>query len=199
MVDLILKKNKKKRPKMKDILKMKCVIDRANKYSINIDLVENGIIEEEKNEINNNINNINKQHDIKNGLKNNSYNVSITNNNKDSIYKNSGKKEKFEKSPTHYSNKVKKFKNEYEQKEIKNNRIKIDNILKNNQLKKINNAKNKSSLNKQFNIQLNHKNKVNNNIKTEEEIQINNNNNQPYQYIKKLKDIKIKENKLKIK
>ena len=199
MVDLLLEKDEKKRPKMKDILKMKCVIDRANKYSINIDLVENGIIEEEKNEINNNINNINKQHDIKNGLKNNSYNVSITNYNKDSIYKNSGKKEKFEKSPTHYSNKVKKFKNEYEQKEIKNNRIKIDNILKNNQLKKINNAKNKSSLNKQFNIQLNHKNKVNNNIKTEEEIQINNNNNQPYQYIKQLKDIKIKENKLKIK
>ncbi len=199
MVDLLLEKDEKKRPKMKDILKMKCVIDRANKYSINIDLVENGIIEEEKNEINNNINNINKQHDIKNGLKNNSYNVSITNINKDSIYKNSGKKEKFEKSPTHYSNKVKKFKNEYEQKEIKNNRIKIDNILKNNQLKKINNAKNKSSLNKQFNIQLNHKNKVNNNIKTEEEIQINNNNNQPYQYIKQLKDIKIKENKLKIK
>ena len=199
MVDLLLEKDEKKRPKMKDILKMKCVIDRANKYSINIDLVENGIIEEEKNEINNNINNIHKQHDIKNGLKNNSYNVSITNNNKDSIYKNSGKKEKFEKSPTHYSNKVKKFKNEYEQKEIKNNRIKIDNILKNNQLKKINNAKNKSSLNKQFNIQLNHKNKVNNNIKTEEEIQINNNNNQPYQYIKQLKDIKIKENKLKIK
>ena len=199
MVDLLLEKDEKKRPKMKDILKMKCVIDRANKYSINIDLVENGIIEEEKNEINNNINYINKQHDIKNGLKNNSYNVSITNYNKDSIYKNSGKKEKFEKSPTHYSNKVKKFKNEYEQKEIKNNRIKIDNILKNNQLKKINNAKNKSSLNKQFNIQLNHKNKVNNNIKTEEEIQINNNNNQPYQYIKQLKDIKIKENKLKIK
>ena len=199
MVDLLLEKDEKKRPKMKDILKMKCVIDRANKYSINIDLVENGIIEEEKNEINNNINNINKQHDIKNGLKNNSYNVSITNNNKDSIYKNSGKKEKFEKSPTHFSNKVKKFKNEYEQKEIKNNRIKIDNILKNNQLKKINNAKNKSSLNKQFNIQLNHKNKVNNNIKTEEEIQINNNNNQPYQYINQLKDIKIKENKLKIK
>ena len=199
MVDLLLEKDEKKRPKMKDILKMKCVIDRANKYSINIDLVENGIIEEEKNEINNNINNINKQHDIKNGLKNNSYNVSITNYNKDSIYKNSDKKEKFEKSPTHYSNKVKKFKNEYEQKEIKNNRIKIDNILKNNQLKKINNAKNKSSLNKQFNIQLNHKNKVNNNIKTEEEIQINNNNNQPYQYIKQLKDIKIKENKLKIK
>ena len=199
MVDLLLEKDEKKRPKMKDILKMKCVIDRANKYSINIDLVENGIIEEEKNEINNNINNINKQHDIKNGLKNNSYNVSITNYNKDSIYKNSGKKEKFEKSPTHYSNKVKKFKNEYEQKEIKNNRIKIDNILKNNQLKKINNAKNKSPLNKQFNIQLNYKNKVNNNIKTEEEIQINNNNNQPYQYIKQLKDIKIKENKLKIK
>ena len=197
MVDLLLEKDEKKRPKMKDILKMKCVIDRANKYNINIDLTENGIIEEEKNEMNNNINNINKQHDNKNGSKNNSYNVNMNNNNKDSIYKNSGKKEKYEKSPTHYSNKAKKFKNEYEQKEIKNNRIKIDNILKNNQLKKINNSKTKSSLNKQFNIQLNHKNKLNNNIKTEEEIQLN--NNQPYQYIKQLKDIKIKENKLKIK
>jgi len=35
----------------------------------------------------------------------------------------------------------KKFKNEYDSKEIKSNKIKIDNILKNNQLKKINNAK----------------------------------------------------------
>ena len=104
---------------MKDILKMKGVIDRANKYSINIDLVENGIIEEEKNEINNNINNINKQHDIKNGLKNNSYNVSITNNNKDSIYKNSGKKEKFEKSPTHYSNKAKNDENSPREERLK--------------------------------------------------------------------------------
>ena len=198
MVDLLLEKDEKKRPKMKDILKMKCVIDRANKYNININLNENGIIEEEKNSINSNINNISKQQDNKSSLKNNSYNVNINNNIKDSIYKNSGKKEKYEKSPTHYSNKAKKFKNEYDTKEIKNNKIKIDNILKNNQLKKINNAKNKSSLNKQFNIQLNHKNKINNNIKIEEEIQINN-NNQQYQYIKQLKDIKIKENKLKIK
>ena len=198
MVDLLLEKDEKKRPKMKDILKMKCVIDRANKYNININLNENGIIEEEKNGINSNINNISKQQDNKSSLKNNSYNVNINNNIKDSIYKNSGKKEKYEKSPTHYSNKAKKFKNEYDTKEIKNNKIKIDNILKNNQLKKINNAKNKSSLNKQFNIQLNHKNKINNNIKIEEEIQINN-NNQQYQYIKQLKDIKIKENKLKIK
>ena len=208
MVDLLLEKDEKKRPKMKDILRMKCVIDKANKYNINIDLVDNGIIEEEKSDINNvnNAGNANKIHDNKNSLKNNSYNVNINNNNnKESIYKNSGKKEKYEKSPNHYSNKAKKFKNECDSKEIKNNKIKIDNILKNNQLKKINNAKNKSSLNKPLNIQLNHKNKINNNnnLKTEEETQINNINNninnQPYQYMKQFKEIKIKENKFKIK
>ena len=208
MVDLLLEKDEKKRPKMKDILRMKCVIDRANKYNINIDLVDNGIIEEEKSDINNvnNAGNVNKIHDNKNSLKNNSYNANINNNNnKESIYKNSGKKEKYEKSPNHYSNKAKKFKNECDSKEIKNNKIKIDNILKNNQLKKINNAKNKSSLNKPLNIQLNHKNKINNNnnLKTEEEIQINNINNninnQPHQYMKQFKEIKIKENKFKIK
>ena len=208
MVDLLLEKDEKKRPKMKDIIRMKCVIDKANKYNINIDLVDNGIIEEEKSDVNsvNNAGNVNKMHDNKNNLKNNSYNVNINNNNnKDSIYKSSGKKEKYEKSPNHYSNKAKKFKNEYDSKEIKSNKIKIDNILKNNQLKKINNAKNKSSLNKPLNIQLNHKNKINNNnnIKTEEEIQINNINNninnQPYQYMKLFKEIKIKENKFKIK
>ena len=208
MVDLLLEKDEKKRPKMKDILRMKCVIDRANIYNINIDLVDNGIIEEEKSDINNvnNAGNVNKIHDNKNSLKNNSYNVNINNNNnKESIYKNSGKKEKYEKSPNHYSNKAKKFKNECDSKEIKNNKIKIDNILKNNQLKKINNAKNKSSLNKPLNIQLNHKNKINNNnnLKTEEETQINNINNninnQPYQYMKQFKEIKIKENKFKIK
>ena len=208
MVDLLLEKDEKKRPKMKDILRMKCVIDKANKYNINIDLVDNGIIEEEKSDVNsvNNAGNANKMHDNKNNLKNNSYNVNINNNNnKDSIYKSSGKKEKYEKSPNHYSNKAKKFKNEYDSKEIKSNKIKIDNILKNNQLKKINNAKNKSSLNKPLNIQLNHKNKINNNnnIKTEEEIQINNINNninnQPHQYMKQFKEIKIKENKFKIK
>ena len=207
MVDLLLEKDEKKRPKMKDILRMKCVIDKANKYNINIDLVDNGIIEEEKSDVNsvNNAGNVNKMHDNKNNLKNNSYNVNINNNNnKDSIYKSSGKKEKYEKSPNHYSNKAKKFKNEYDSKEIKSNKIKIDNILKNNQLKKINNAKNKSSLNKPLNIQLNHKNKINNNnLKTEEETQINNINNninnQPYQYMKQFKEIKIKENKFKIK
>ena len=208
MVDLLLEKDEKKRPKMKDIIRMKCVIDKANKYNINIDLVDNGIIEEEKSDVNsvNNAGNVNKMHDNKNNLKNNSYNVNINNNNnKDSIYKSSGKKEKYEKSPNHYSNKAKKFKNEYDSKEIKSNKIKIDNILKNNQLKKINNAKNKSSLNKPLNIQLNHKNKINNNnnIKTEEEIQINNINNninnQPHQYMKQFKEIKIKENKFKIK
>ena len=208
MVDLLLEKDEKKRPKMKDILRMKCVIDKANKYNINIDLVDNGIIEEEKSDVNsvNNAGNVNKMHDNKNNLKNNSYNVNINNNNnKDSIYKSSGKKEKYEKSPNHYSNKAKKFKNECDSKEQKNNKIKIDNILKNNQLKKINNAKNKSSLNKPLNIQLNHKNKINNNnnLKTEEETQINNINNninnQPYQYMKQFKEIKIKENKFKIK
>ena len=208
MVDLLLEKDEKKRPKMKDIIRMKCVIDKANKYNINIDLVDNGIIEEEKSDVNsvNNAGNVNKMHDNKNNLKNNSYNVNINNNNnKDSIYKSSGKKEKYEKSPNHYSNKAKKFKNEYDSKEIKSNKIKIDNILKNNQLKKINNAKNKSSLNKPLNIQLNHKNKINNNnnLKTEEETQINNINNninnQPYQYMKQFKEIKIKENKFKIK
>ena len=208
MVDLLLEKDEKKRPKMKDIIRMKCVIDKANKYNINIDLVDNGIIEEEKSDVNsvNNAGNVNKMHDNKNNLKNNSYNVNINNNNnKDSIYKSSGKKEKYEKSPNHYSNKAKKFKNEYDSKEIKSNKIKIDNILKNNQLKKINNAKNKSSLNKPLNIQLNHKNKINNNnnLKTEEETQINNINNninnQPHQYMKQFKEIKIKENKFKIK
>ena len=208
MVDLLLEKDEKKRPKMKDILRMKCVIDKANNYNINIDLVDNGIIEEEKSDVNsvNNAGNVNKMHDNKNNLKNNSYNVNINNNNnKESIYKNSGKKEKYEKSPNHYSNKAKKFKNECDSKEIKNNKIKIDNILKNNQLKKINNAKNKSSLNKPLNIQLSHKNKINNNnnLKTEEETQINNINNninnQPYQYMKQFKEIKIKENKFKIK
>ena len=210
MVDLLLEKDEKKRPKMKDIIRMKCVIDKANNYNINIDLVDNGIIEEEKSDVNsvNNAGNVNKMHDNKNNLKNNSYNVNINNNNnKDSIYKSSGKKEKYEKSPNHYSNKAKKFKNECDSKEIKNNKIKIDNILKNNQLKKINNAKNKSSLNKPLNIQLNHKNKINNNnnLKTEEETQINNINNnnninnQPHQYMKQFKEIKIKENKFKIK
>ena len=167
MVDLLLEKDEKKRPKMKDILKMKCVIDRANKYNINInvnlDLNNNDTIEEEKVEIN------------KPQQFGNKYNIKNSNNNyKESINKNSGKKEKYEKSPVHYSNsnKAKKIKNE-------NNKIKIDNILKNNQIKKINNTKNKTSLNKQ--IQLNHKNK------TEEEINLN--NNQPHQYIKQFKEI----------
>ena len=170
MVDLLLEKDEKKRPKMKDILKMKCVIDRANKYNINIninlDLNNNDTIEEEKVEINKQ-----QQYGNKYSIKNNSNNY---NNYKESINKNSGKKEKYEKSPVHYSNsnKAKKIKNE-------NNKIKIDNILKNNQIKKINNTKNKSSLNKQ--MQLNHKNK------TEEEINLN--NNQPYQYIKQFKEI----------
>ena len=47
MIDLLLEKDEKKRPKMKDILKMKSVIDRANKYNIELDLFDT--IEEEKN------------------------------------------------------------------------------------------------------------------------------------------------------
>ena len=230
MVDLLLEKDERKRPKMKDILKMKCVIERVNKYNIDINLSENdNIEEEEKEKVKIEIN----KHENKYSIKNNSYNVNmninINNNYKDviNINKISGKKEKFEKSPNKYSNKPKKTKNEHENKETKNNRIKIDNILKNNQIKKnINNIKNKSSLNKQPNIILNHNNKIkiqqnNNNIQTEEEIKINN-NQQPFQYIKQFKEIinidklnnnnkikfsspnelnnnKIKENKFKIK
>ena len=216
MVDLLLEKDERKRPKMKDILKMKCVIERANKYNIDIDLNDNDTIEEEKIEIN--------KHENKYSIKNNNYNVNMNiniNNNKINVKK--------EKSPNKYSIKTKKFKNENENKEQKNNRIKIDNIIKNNQIKKniinINNAKNKSALNKQQqNIILNHNNNNNkikllqnninnNNIQTEEEIKAN--NNQQFQYIKidklnnnnKIKffspnesnNNKIKENKFKIK
>lgn len=46
MIDLLLEKDENKRPKMKDILKMKSVIDKANKYNIDLDILDN--IEEEK-------------------------------------------------------------------------------------------------------------------------------------------------------
>ena len=100
MVDLLLEKDEKKRPKMKDILKMKCVIERANKYNIIIDLNENDTIDEEKIDANKYIN--------KFSLKNNSYNIN----------------KKYEKSPNNYSNKSKKTKKEYENREIKSNKIK---------------------------------------------------------------------------
>ena len=183
MVDILLEKDERKRPKMKDILKMKCVIDRANKYNIEINLNENDtIIEEEKEK--------NDKQGNKITIKNNNYNVNmninINNNYREIINKNQIKKEKYEKSPN--NNKVKKNKNENDNKEQKSNRIKIDNILKNNQNKKnINNTKNKNLLNKQTNIINLQKNKIlNNNIPPEEEIKIN---NQPYQYIKQFKEI----------
>jgi NIMA (never in mitosis gene a)-related kinase len=46
MIDLLLEKDENKRPKMKDILKMKSVIDKANKYNIELDIFDT--IEEEK-------------------------------------------------------------------------------------------------------------------------------------------------------
>ena len=98
---------------IEEIIKMKCVIERANKYNIIIDLNENDTIDEEKIDANKYINKI--------SLKNNSYNIN----------------KKYEKSPNNYSNKSKKTKKEYENREIKSNKIKIDNIIKNNHIKKI--------------------------------------------------------------
>ena len=156
MVDLLLEKDEKKRPKMKDILKMKCVIERANKYNIIIDLNENDTIDEEKIDANKYTNKI--------SLKNNSYNIN----------------KKYEKSPNNYSNKSKKTKKEYENREIKSNKIKIDNIIKNNHIKKnINNSKNKSSLNKQMKNRI----LINSNVIQVEEGQINNNNIKQYKEI----------------
>ena len=224
MVDLLLEKDERKRPKMKEILKMKCVMDRAKKYNIEINLSENDTIEEEEKEKNEMGNKYGNKISIKNNSYNVNMNININNNYKDiiTVNKNSGKKEK---SPNNYSNKSKKSKIEYENKEIKNNKIKIDNILKNNHLKK--NIKNKSSLNKQTNIILNHnnnnKNKIlqnNNSNQQEEEIKINsihqiqninkfkeiinieklnNNNKIKFSPPNELNNIKIKENKFKIK
>ena len=225
MVDLLLEKDERKRPKMKEILKMKCVMDRAKKYNIEINLSENDTIEEEEKEKNEMGNKYGNKISIKNNSYNVNMNININNNYKDIITekKNSGKKEK---SPNNYSNKSKKSKIEYENKELKNNKIKIDNILKNNHLKK--NIKNKASLNKQTNIILNHnnnnKNKIlqnnNNNNQQEEEIKINsihqiqninkfkeiinieklnNNNKIKFSPPNELNNIKIKENKFKIK
>ena len=180
MVDLLLEKDERKRPKMKDILKMKCVIDRAKKYNIEINLNDTIEVEKEKIEINKQVN----KYTIKNNNYNVNMNININNNYKEIINKNLIKKEK---SPNNYSNKT------------KSNKIKMDNILKNNQIKKsINNTKNKSILNKQNNIINYQKNKIqNNNNQTEEEIKINN----KQQYIKQFKEIinidKINNNKIK--
>ena len=199
MIDLLLEKDEKERPKMKDILKMKSVIYRANKYNIDLDIYDNETIEEENNNNNknNNFKNKNKSENIEienknnnNNIKNNysSYNKNI---NKD-ILKSSGKKE--EKSPENYSNKSKKLKNENENKSSK---LRIDNILK-NQIKQ-RTAKNKSSINK-LSSMLSSKNKsLSSNIGHEEDSSINvvgnnqpsqvENINQPPQYIKQFREI----------
>ena len=187
-VDLLLEKDEKKRPKMIDILKMKFVLERAAKYNVEIDTydsVENNIneinhnnirdsIDEDKikfRSLNNDISGIkriNINNNNKYNLKNNSYNINISNNKDYSKY--SPKKKK---SPNNYSNKSKKIKNEFNRENDdnnnKNNRIKIDNILKNNQMKynKNYNSNNKISLNK-----------ISNQI-----------NNQQHQYIKQYKEI----------
>ena len=210
MVDILLEKDERKRPKMKDILRMKSFIERAHKYNIEInlnDFVNDNDIILEKEKIN-----VIKNTRDKYSIKNNSYNINMNiniNNNYNNI-----KKEKYEKSPNNYINKIKKNKNEINEnnKENKINKIKIDNILKNNQVKKNlnlnlnNNAKNKSLINKPNIMVLNHKNKLsqnnninnninnnNNNIQQEEEIKINNNN----QNNKQIKEI-INEDKINI-
>ena len=202
MIDLLLEKDEKKRPKMKDILKMKSVVDRANKYNIELDIYDT--IDEEKNSFKNKNKSENYEIDIKNNLKKNNYGNyiknSINSNNNKEILKNSGKKEVYEKSPENNSNKSNK--NKYEN-ENKNKQLRIDNVLK-NQFKQKNNNKNKSSLNKLSNI-LSSKNKSVSNIQ-EDDPSLNaagnqhqqqgnnnniniNNNNQPPQYIKQFRDI----------
>ncbi len=193
MIDLLLEKDEKKRPKMKDILKMKSVIDRANKYNIELDLFDT--IEEEKN-VNTKMKNKSEisENDNKNINKNNynSYNNKY-NNNKD-ILKSSGKKELNEKTPDNCSNKSKKTKLEYEN---KTNKLKIDSVLK-NQFKQKNHKK--SSINKLSSI-LSTKNKSASSVNQEEDSSFNvvgnqqqanncnNNNNQPPQYIKQFREI----------
>ena len=211
MIDLLLEKDEHKRPKMKDILKMKSVIDRASKYNIELDIYDT--IEEE-----NNIKNKYKNENIEENKINNINNYYISNknsitNNKD-ILKNSGKKESNEKSP---DNKFKKNRFDFENK----SKIRIDNVLK-NQLKPKNNNKNKSTMNKISNI-LNNKNKSlsnasnlnqeeessfnaagsqlnqkinNNNISNNNNSNNNSNNNQPVQYMKHPEKISI--NKIKM-
>ena len=198
MIDLLLEKDEKKRPKMKDILKMKSVIDRANKYNIELDIYDT--IDEEKSIFKNKNKSENYEIDIKNNINKNNYSNYIKNsvncNNNKELLKNSGKKDIYEKSPENNSNKAKK--NKYEN-ENKSNKLRIDNVIK-NQVKQKNNNKIKSSLNKISNI-LNTKNKSLSNIQ-EDDSSFNvpgnqqqqgnnniNNNNQPPQYIKQFRDI----------
>ena len=198
MIDLLLEKDEKKRPKMKDILKMKSVIDRAKKY--NIELEEYDTIDDDNNNINNNFKNKNRSenNEINNKIninKNvyNSYNKNIVNKNNKEVLKSNGKKDLYEKSPENYSNKSKKNKIENEI-ENKSNRLKIENVLK-NQFKQKNN-KNKSSINKLSNI-LSSKNKSISNIQEDDssfnaavsQNQVQGINNQPPKYIKQFRDI----------
>ena len=204
MIDLLLEKDENKRPKMKDILKMKSVIDKANKYNIDLDILDT--IEEEKN-IKMKYKSENIEGENKNNIKNNFININKNINcNIKEILKSSGKKEK---SP---ENKYKKNKFEFEN---KSNRLRIDNVLK-NQLKPKNNNKNKSAISKISNM-INSKNKSSPNVNPDDDSsfnnagnqiqnqQINNNNNQPQQqsqYIEQFKDIisveKINNNKINI-
>ena len=191
MVDLLLEKDEKKRPKMKEILKMKSVIDRAYKYNIDLDVLDT--IEEEKNSVNNNNKfiNISENNEIEN--KNNIIKTSNYYNKKNLSNKGSGKKESYKKSPENYSNKSKKNKIENDN---KSTRLKIDSIIK-NQIKQ-KNIKNKSSLSKISN-NINSKNKSISNANQEDDSSLNSgggnsqfqssNNNNPPHYIKQFREI----------
>ena len=208
MIDLLLEKDEKKRPKMKDILKMKSVIDRAKKYNIELDIYDT--IEEEKNNLNINYNK-NKNKSENNELEQKNLNINKSNytnynknslhsnnsNNKDIMKNSSGKKEVYEKSPENYSNKSKKNKFENEN---KSNRLRIDNVIKNQFKQKPN--KNKSSVNKLSSL-LSTKNKSISNVQEEDssfnsppsqQQQIGNNN--PPQYIRQFREIINIDNKL---
>ena len=202
MIDLLLEKDEKKRPKMKEILKMKSVIDRANKYNIELDLYDT-IEEEEKivTNINSKIKNKNEinETDNKNNINKNNYNS----NNKYSSYnkeilRSSGKKETNEKSPDGFSNKSKKTKLDFEN---KTNRLKIDNVIKNQFKQK---SHKKSSISKISNIVRTKNNSVSSTTYQEDDSSYNavgsqqqqpsvngniNNNNQPLQYIKQFREI----------
>ena len=203
MIDLLLEKDEKKRPKMKDILKMKSVIDRANKYNIELDIYDTIDEEEKIVNVNSKIKNKNEinESDNKNSInKNNynSYNNKYNNNNKE-ILRSSGKKEINEKSPDNC--KSKKTKLDFDN---KTNRIKIDSVIK-NQIKQ--KSQKKSSINKISSI-LSTKNKSVSSTNQEEDSSFNmvgsqqqqssinnnisnniNNNNQPPQYVKQFREI----------
>ena len=198
MIDLLLEKDERKRPKMKDILKMKSVIDRAKKYNIELDTYDT--IEEESSNSNSNYNfkNKNKSENIeieskiinKSNYSNYKNGISNNNNNKDVLKNSSGKKDNNEKSPESYSSKSKKNKFENEN---KSNKLRIDNIIKNQIKQKP--SKNKSTLNKLSSLLVT-KNKSLSNIQ-EDESSFNSpisqqklgNNNQPLQYIRQFRDI----------